>query len=123
MGLNDRDDSPEGIAAFLHRNPSTCFAAEQDGRLTGCILAGHDGQRGYIYHTAVRPDCQRKGIGSALVTAVLDALRAEGITKVALLVYARNGQRNAFWEKQGFTLREDLCYRNLALCDLVRIDT
>lgn len=115
MGLNDRDDSPEGIAAFLCRNPSTCFAAEQDGRLTGCILAGHDGRRGYIYHTAVRPDCQRKGIGSALVTAALDALRAEGITKVALLVYARNGQGNAFWEKQGFTLREDLCYRNLAL--------
>lgn len=123
MGLNDRDDSPEGNAAFLHRNPSTCFAAEQDGRLTGCILAGHDGRRGYIYHTAVRPDCQRKGIGSALVTAALDALRAEGITKVALLVYARNGQGNAFWEKQGFTLREDLCYRNLALCDMVRIDT
>lgn len=123
MGLNDRDDSPEGIAAFLRRNPSTCFAAEQDGRLTGCILSGHDGRRGYIYHTAVRPDCQRKGIGSALVTAALDALRAEGITKVALLVYARNGQGNAFWEKQGFTLREDLCYRNLALCDMVRIDT
>lgn len=123
MGLNDRDDSYAGIAAYLHRNPTTCFAAEEDGRLIGCILAGHDGRRGYIYHTAVRPDCQRRGIGTALVAAALDALRTEGISKAALLIFRRNEQGNAFWEKQGFTAREDVCYRNLALADMTRIDT
>lgn len=30
---------------------------------------------------------------------------------------------NAFWEKQGFTVREDLIYRNKALTDMIRIDT
>ena len=30
---------------------------------------------------------------------------------------------NAFWEKQGFILREDINYRNTALRELVRIDT
>jgi hypothetical protein len=29
---------------------------------------------------------------------------------------------NAFWESQGFTLREDLNYRNKALAELIRID-
>ena len=123
MGLNDRDDSREGIAAYLRRNPATCFGAEEDGRLIGCILAGHDGRRGFIHHTAVCPDCQRRGIGAALASAALEALKQEGITKVALLVFRRNEPGNAFWEKQGFTLREDICYRNLALADMTRIDT
>jgi hypothetical protein len=38
-------------------------------------------------------------------------------------VFRRNEAGNAFWEKQGFTIREDVAYRNLALTELVRIDT
>jgi len=123
MGLNDLDDSREGIASFIARNPRTSFVAEQDGQLTGAIMAGHDGRRGYIYHTCVRADRQGEGIGRALVEAALDALRAEGIHKVALVAFRRNEQGNAFWEKMGFSTREDLVYRNLGLTELVRIDT
>ena len=53
IGLHPADDSREGIARFLDRNPKTCFVAEADGRLIGTIMAGNDGRRGYIYHTAV----------------------------------------------------------------------
>ena len=56
MGLNNLDDSEEGIERFLHRNPSTCFVAEEGNRIIGAILAGNDGRRGYIYHTAVNPE-------------------------------------------------------------------
>ena len=123
MGLNDVDDSPEGIARYLARNPATCFGAEEDGALVGCILAGHDGRRGYIYHTAVQPAHQKQGVGHALVQAALTALKSEGVTKVALVAFRRNERGNAFWEKEGFTLREDLSYRNLSLTDMNRIDT
>lgn len=123
MGLNDRDDTPEGIARYLARNPLTCFGAEEDGMLIGCILAGHDGRRGYIYHTAVHPVHQRRGVGAALVQSALSALRAEGISKVALVAFRHNEAGNTFWEKQGFILREDLHYRNIALTDMNRIDT
>lgn len=123
MGLNDVDDSPEGIVRYLARNPATCFGAEEDGVLVGCILAGHDGRRGYIYHTAVQPALQRRGVGHALVQAALTALKNEGISKVALVAFRRNERGNAFWEKEGFTLREDLSYRNLSLTDMNRIDT
>lgn len=123
MGLNTADDSREGIAAYLRRNPTTCFTAKEGDRLLGAILAGHDGRRGYISHTAVREDSQRQGVGTALVEAVLEALQAEGIRKVALVVFARNEKGNAFWEKLGFTGRDDLVYRNKALAELVRIDT
>lgn len=123
MGLNDLDDSREGIAKFLSRNPDTCFVAEEHGKIIGVILAGNDGRRGYIYHTAVSPDERGRGLGTELVTAALTALKACGIHKVALVVFAKNETGNAFWEKQGFTLRTDLSYRNRALSELQRIDT
>ena len=56
MGLNDLDDSRDGIRRFLERNPETCFVAEDEGKIVGVILAGSDGRRGYIYHTAVLPE-------------------------------------------------------------------
>lgn len=123
MGLNDVDDAEAGIVRYLQRNPATCFLAEEDGCVTGAILAGHDGRRGFIYHTAVDPSCRRRGVGTALVDASLSALKNEGISKVALVVFSRNDAGNAFWQKQGFTLRDDLCYRNLALTEMHRIDT
>lgn len=78
MGLNTIDDSRDGIAKYLARNPTTCFVDERDGRITGVIIAGHDGRRGYIYHTAVSPDHRHQGIGTALVEAALHALTDEG---------------------------------------------
>ena len=123
MGLNTTDDSREGIAKYLERNPGTSFVAEVDNVIIGAIMCGHDGRRGYIYHTCVRADRQGEGIGRALVEAALDALKAEGIHKVALVAFDRNEKGNAFWEKIGFTTREDLVYRNRSLTELVRIDT
>ena len=67
MGLNDLDDSLEGIGRFLQRNPETCFVAVEGESIAGCILAGTDGRRAYIYHTAVHPEFRRRGIGRLLV--------------------------------------------------------
>ncbi|MBR6703808.1 MAG: GNAT family N-acetyltransferase [Lachnospiraceae bacterium] len=123
MGLNNLDDSREGIARYLRRNPDTCFVAEKSDEIIGVIIAGHDGRRGFIYHTAVDPDHRKQGIATKLVDAAMDALKANGITKAALVVFARNDVGNAFWEKAGFTAREDLVYRNKAIAELIRIDT
>ena len=123
MGLNDLDDSREGIARFIARNPRTSFVATEGLDVIGAIMCGHDGRRGYIYHACVRADRRGEGVGRALAEAALNALRAEGIHKVALVVFQRNGKGNAFWEKLGFTAREDLTYRNLALTEMVRVDT
>lgn len=123
MGLNNVDDSKEGIARFLRRNPDTCFVADDNGTVKGAVMAGNDGRRGYIYHTAVIPSCQRQGIGTMLVDAALNELKRLGINKTALVVFDRNQFGNIFWEKQGFTKRADLVYRNKALTEIIRIDT
>ena len=123
MGLNDLDDSREGIARYLARNPDTCFVAVERGHIIGAILTGHDGRRGYISHTAVSPSRQRQGVGRQMVETALKALKAQGIHKVNLVAFARNENGNAFWEKMGFTQRPDLVYRNRALVDMARMDT
>lgn len=123
MGLNDIDDSKAGIDKYLKRNPNTCFVMMESNKIVGVIMSGHDGRRGFIYHAAVSPAHRGKGIGSALVNAAINALYDEGISKVALVVFKGNEVGNAFWEYKGFSVREDLNYRNKALTELKRIDT
>lgn len=123
MGLNNLDDSREGIRRFLDRNPETCFVAETGGEIVGVIMAGNDGRRGYIHHTAVSPEYRRQGIAKQLVSAALEALKKLGINKAALVVFERNSDGNAFWESVGFTIRDDLVYRNLTLTEMIRTDT
>jgi len=123
MGLNNLDDSREGIEKYLSRNPNTCFVAIKDDEIIGVIIGGHDGRRGYIYHLAVAANERQQGVASTLVKFTVVALAEEGISKVALVVFANNELGNGFWEKQGFTLRNDLIYRNKAIKTVIRIDT
>lgn len=117
--LNPVDDSREGIARYLQRNPDTCFAAVSEGRIIGVILTGHDGRRGIIHHMCVHPACRRVGIASRLVSRAEEALKKEGIHKIFGLVFKENEDGNAFWERQGYTLRTNLNYRNKSLSDRI----
>ena len=123
MGLNNLDDSEQGINAFLKRNPDTCFAAFEDNKIVGVIMAGSDGRRGYIYHTAVDPQYRKRGIAAALVETVMQAMKNIGINKVALVVFEHNEDGNKFWEKLGFIKRNDLVYRNKTINEMIRNDT
>ena len=123
MGMNSLDDSKSGIAKYLLRNPNTCFVAERDGSIVGVVLSGHDGRRGYIYHAAVATTEQQQGIGTTLVGTAIAALEREGIHKVALLALRKNDAGNAYWEKQGFTTRDDLIYRNKTITEAIVIRT
>ena len=50
FGIRSVDDSKEGVERFLKRNPTTNEDAEEDGKIVGAILYGHDGRRGCLYH-------------------------------------------------------------------------
>ncbi len=112
--LRSAEDSRDGFCAFLGRNPDSCFVAQKDGVIVGTILAGHDGRRGHIYHLAVADAFRRRHIGTELVSRAALALRRAGIQKTALVVLAENADGNAFWERLGFTTRDDLVYRDKA---------
>ena len=117
--LNPVDDSREGIDRYLKRNPNTCFAAVRSNQIIGVILTGHDGRRGMIHHMCVRPDYRRMGIAARLVFEAEAALKKEGIQKVFGLVFTDNETANIFWEKQGYSLRTNLNYRNKSLNDRI----
>lgn len=117
MGLRSLDDSREGIDAFLKRNPETCFVAFDGETMTGTILCGHDGRRGYIYHTVVDSRYRNRGIGSALVEAAVAALRCQGITRVCLNVMGSNESGKRFWTSQGWEKKDFLGFYSKSITD------
>lgn len=119
MGLNDVDDSFEGISRYITRNPDTSFVAIDDDKFVGVILAGHDGRRGFIYHMAVLAEYRKQGIGRMLVNKALEVLKGQGISKVGLLAFSANELGNPFWESMGFGSREDCTYRDKKLVEMV----
>jgi ribosomal protein S18 acetylase RimI-like enzyme len=111
MGMNTLDDSREGIEKYLKRNPTTCFVARENGELVGAILSGHDGRRGFIYHAAVAQTKRKMGIGKQLVEKTINALKIEGIHKIAFFIFKKNEGGNKFWQKLGFEEQPDLTFR------------
>ena len=115
LGLRSIDDSKEGIARFLKRNPQISAVAEADGKIVGAILCGHDGRRGCFYHVCVDYNYRRLGIGKAMVVFCMNALKDEHINKVSLIAFTQNDVGNAFWNCIGWVKREDLNYYDFAL--------
>ena len=102
FAIRSIDDSREGVARFLRRNPTTSVVAVEDGFVVGAILCGHDG---------------RRGIGKAMVLFCMDALKKENINKVSLIAFTKNDIGNAFWHSVGWKQREDLNYYDFVLND------
>ena len=117
FAMRSLDDSRDGVARFLKRNPDASVVAVADGKVVGSILCGYDGRRGCLYHVCVREDYRRQGIGKAMVVYCMKALEKEAISKVSLIAFTQNDIGNAFWKEIGWTKREDLNYYEFVLND------
>jgi ribosomal protein S18 acetylase RimI-like enzyme len=100
-------DRRTGFAGFLEANARYCFTALDSGRLVGSVMAGTDGRRGYVYHLAVAPEHQRRGLGMDLMQRVEASLAEDGIEKAHLFIYSDN-PAIAFYRRAGWHLREDI---------------
>ena len=115
FGIRSIDDSKEGVARFIKRNPTTSIVAEADGEIVGAILCGHDGRQGCFYHVCVREDLRKHGIGKAMAVAAMKALQEEKINKVCLIAFADNQVGTEFWKSVGWTFRQDMNYYEFIL--------
>lgn len=115
FGIRSVDDSREGVARFLKRNPTTSVVAVEDDKIVGAILCGHDGRRGCLYHVCVDEAYRMRGIGKAMVVFAMEALKKEEINKVSLIAFTKNDIGNAFWNEIGWTKRQDLNYYDFTL--------
>jgi ribosomal protein S18 acetylase RimI-like enzyme len=101
-------DGKEATARYLARNPGLSWVAEREGTLVGCLMAGHDGRRGYLQHLVVHPKHRGQGLATLLVERVLAALANEGITKSHVDVLVNNAEGAAFWAALGWHRRDDI---------------
>jgi ribosomal protein S18 acetylase RimI-like enzyme len=115
--IREVDDSKEGIAKLIKRNPTTNFVAAENGMIVGTVLSGHDGRRGYLYHTCVDELHRHKSIGRQLVEHVITAMKEEEIYRLSLFCLGDNNLGNHFWSTLGWTLREDLNLYSFVLED------
>ena len=115
FSIRSIDDSREGFARFLKRNPDSSVVAVEDSRVVGAILCGHDGRRGCMYHVCVDPEYRMRGIGKSMVVFAMNALKKEHISKVSLIAFTKNDVGNKFWRCIGWTKREDLNYYDFVL--------
>ncbi len=80
--------------------------AEEDGRAVGfvfCVLGDRGRKTAHVTDIYVRPDARNKGIGRALLAAVLEPARAAGLEHVSLEVLIRNSDARRLYERLGFT--------------------
>lgn len=116
FGIRSIDDSRDFVVRFIKRNPTTSIVAEtEEGEIVGAILCGHDGRSACFYHVCVREDLRRRGIGNRMVAFAMNALKEEHINKITLIAYQDNEVGNIFWNKEGFTERNDVNFYEMPL--------
>ena len=115
FAMRTLDDSEDFVRRFIRRNPTTSIVAEMDGEIVGTILAGHDGRQASFYHVCVRKDKRKMGIGTAMATAAMRALKEEHVNKITLVAFRKNVVGNQFWQHAGWKQREDVNVYEFAL--------
>ena len=86
----------------LERDPDLFLVAEEEGRVIGAVMGAWDGRRGWIYHLAVHPAVQRRGVGARLMRNLEERLRIRGALKLNLLVERRNEGVVRFYRRLGY---------------------
>ena len=117
FAMRSLDDSREGVARFLSRNPDLSVVAIAEGKIVGSILVGNDGRHGSFYHVCVKEEYRKHGIGKAMVTSAMHRLKDDGINKIQLVAFSGNQVGNQFWHAEGWREREDFNTYDFVLND------
>ena len=95
---------PVGWAQELGNKAADVWCFEE-GDVQGFISSRGAAGMAEILNMAVDPACCRRGIGFALLSHALCALKTQGITDVTLEVNVRNEAALALYKKAGLTQR------------------
>lgn len=87
---------------WLRRSPRRFLVAEADGALVGYVITYVRGRAAHLVSLAIAPASRRQGWGRALVTHVLQELRAAGVAVLTLEVRPSNPAGLGFWASFGF---------------------
>lgn len=109
VGLNvaDYEDEKEDTKQIIKWNPLTCFVICDGNKIIGTVLGTFNGRRAWIYHLAVHPLFQKKGLGSKLLQKAEQALKKTGAKRVLLWVNKDNLKVADFYQKHGYSAVDD----------------
>jgi ribosomal-protein-alanine N-acetyltransferase len=109
---------PENYSQFFYvdlfrRFPETFLVAEENGKVVGYIMCrievglgdfGFTGlrKRGHVVSVAVMPEHRKKGVGEALVSSAMDAMRTYNAKQCYLEVRVSNDPAVKLYKKLGF---------------------
>ena len=89
---------PEAMMRVHRCQAAEFLVAEDEGKVVGLIRGTYDGSRAIIYLASIHPDCQRKGIGRALVLEITRRFKERGAASISVIIPGEIG----FWQKMGF---------------------
>ena len=95
-----RDVPPELFLVAIHKDV-----------IIGTVMAGCEGQQGWVYYLGVDPGHRRQGIGSALMKRVEARLLASGCQEISFQVWASKSEVQAFYETLGYQAEDRLTMR------------
>lgn len=111
--LSDDAELHDWVDRVAGAGPGRIWVAEVAGTTVGFAAAGPDRRpdapagSGEVYALYADPSVWGRGVGRALMAAVLDDLAAGGSTVVSLWVLEGNQRGIAFYERAGFTATGD----------------
>ncbi len=96
------NDSQADFDLALANPTSTILLTHDGGDLTGSVMVGFDGHRGWVYYLASVPTRRKNGIGRSLMQAAEDWLKERGCPKIQLMVRNDNAAAKGFYAAIGY---------------------
>ncbi|WP_425310345.1 GNAT family acetyltransferase [Ammonicoccus fulvus] len=103
------DPMPDLVRALEGPSSTVLVARDRaagEAQVTGTVMVGHDGHRGWVYYLAVAPDRRGHGLGRELMAAAETWLAERGVPKIQLMIRAGNASVRAFYEALGYADQE-----------------
>lgn len=106
-GLTRPWNDPRADFDLALQGPSSAVLLAHDGDgPIGSVMVGFDGHRGWVYYLASAPDRRGEGIGSEMMRAAEDWLKARGCPKIQLMVRGDNHAARGFYSAIGYELQD-----------------
>jgi len=103
-------DSIQSVEREIEFGVGRFFIARLNGEDAGCVLATHDGRKGWINRCAVKPRFRRKGIAAALIRHAEAYFDKTGISIVTCLIEGWNKDSMSLFRSLGYTRHDDIIY-------------
>lgn len=100
-GLTRPWNDPEADFALAVAGPASVVLVARGEGISGSVMVGFDGHRGWVYYLAVAPERRGTGLGRALMAAAEAWLLGKGAPKLQLMVRDDNEAALGFYEALG----------------------